>query len=589
MKKIFALLALVMVAMTASAVSGYTLTTKAEHGTIAFKVNGTAIAEGEAPIAPAGATVTVTVEPHTGWQTKGVTAKQFTDWGNAKSRGIGIETDVTLTGSGNEYTFTMPAYNVEVSATFKQLANAAWIQLQTSTFTYDGTAKEPGVTVKVGDDVTISATAYTVSYSNNVNAAAGSAEAAPRVTVTINNSEDYAGEAFTTFTIQPATLTALTLKATELLNTYGEQTVEAASVKAGELTVPADGYTLSGNKATAVGTYTATATGKGNYQGTVTADYAIVEPQPTVGVEASDATNEEKEIANVTMNMEVADNAADNVKTEQRTNEETGETETVTVIPIVLESINIPATAAVEEITVTVPAEIREGNVVYEVTEITADAFKTPAGSDKEVVKVVLPETDEVLTIADGAMKPENKLLEIETPLSLLDDYALMNSLKENFEAVKISAKVKPANRYWTFSSGVDCVLPEGVTAYKVVWDAGTPRIVPLEESDLTLKDGRRGIKANNGVLIASQKGNAYEIVASPGNQTSEDKEKVLDPEYDANSYEGNCLMPTIASWNYQAGDILILKNNEFHTIRSNASKVKPCKAVFSLKKAGVR
>ena len=146
---------------------------------------------------------------------------------------------------------------------------------------------------------------------------------------------------------------------------------------------------------------------------------------------------------------------------------------------------------------------------------------------------------------------------------------------------MKISATVTPANRYWTFSSGVDCVLPEGVTAYKVVWDAGTPRIIPLDESELTLKDGRRGIKANNGVLIAGQKGNAYEIVASPGNQTSGTKPATTD----ANSYEGNCLEPVIEARNYDAGKILILKNNDFHTIKSSASKVKPCKAVLSLEK----
>ena len=48
-----------------------------------------------------------------------------------------------------------------------------------------------------------------------------------------------------------------------------------------------------------------------------------------------------------------------------------------------------------------------------------------------------------------------------------------------------------------------------------------SPRIVPLEEEQLKLKDGRRGIKANNGVLIAGEKDNTYEIVASPGNQES--------------------------------------------------------------------
>ena len=571
-KKIFALLALVMTAMTASATAGYSLNSVSSGcGTIAFTVGGET-----ATTALEGDVVTVTVTPATGYVVKDIAGEWYA--AVAATRGIGTLKDVEFTrveGQQNQWTFKMERANVEVSATYKKLVQSSWITIGTAAITYNGQPQEPAVTVKDGE-TTLPASAYSVSYQDNVNAGTAT------VTVSVNAASDsYAGEASTTFTVQPATLTSLTLKATELLNTYGEQTVEAASVKAGELAVPADGYTLSGNNATEVGSYTATATGKGNYTGTATAQWSIVEPQPAVAVEASDASNEEKEIADVTMNMAVAEDAADNVTTEQRTNEATGETENVTVIPIVLESINIPANAAVEEITVTVPAEIREGNVVYEVTEIKADAFKTAEGNDKEVVKVVLPETDEPLTIAEGAMKPEGRLLEIETPLSLLDDYALMNSLKENFEAIKISATVTPTNRYWTFSSGVDCVLSEGVTAYKVMWDAGTPRIVPLEESDLTLKDGRRGIKANNGVLIASQKGNACEIVASPGNQTSGTKPATTD----AKSYEGNCLEPVIEAKNYDAGKILILKNNDFHTIKSSTSKVKPCKAVLSLEK----
>jgi hypothetical protein len=160
-----------------------------------------------------------------------------------------------------------------------------------------------------------------------------------------------------------------------------------------------------------------------------------------------------------------------------------------------------------------------------------------------------------------------------------------MSSLKENFESNMIKATVKAPNKYWTFSSGVDCVLPETVTAHIAIWDNGTPRIVPLDESQLTLGNGRRGIKANNGVLIASEKGNPCEIVASPGNQAS----GTQPAKSDANSYEGNCLVPTIEATNYEAGKYLILKDNEFHTIKSNGSKVKPCKAVFSLVKAGVK
>ena len=248
-----------------------------------------------------------------------------------------------------------------------------------------------------------------------------------------------------------------------------------------------------------------------------------------------------------------------------------------------LESINIPAGAETTEITVTVPNETIDGNVVYKVTEIKADAFKKKEGDNTVVTKVILPETDEPLKVADNALKPDGQLLDVEAPLSLLDDYALQSALKENFEAKKISAYVTAPNRYWTFSSGVDCVLPEGVTAYIVVMDGNEIRIVALEEDDLKLADGQRGIKANNGVLISSAKDNTYEIVANPGNQESGTKPATTD----AKSYAGNCLVPTIEATNYEAGKCMVLKDNVFHTIKANASKVKPCKAVLSLEKAG--
>ena len=355
--------------------------------------------------------------------------------------------------------------------------------------------------------------------------------------------------------------------------------------------MPADSYDLTGNKAKDAGNYTATATGKGNYTGTATAAWVIKENDPKADVDAKETTdnaeNDGKDVDDVKMEMAVAENAATEAHTETReiVNPETGQTEPVevTVIPVVLESISIPATATAQEITVTVPTEIVEGNVVYQVTEIKADAFKQAEGANQKVTKVILPETEEPLKIEEDALKPDGNLLDVVTPLSMLDDYALQESLKENFEAVKISAIVTAPNKYWTFSSGVDCILPEGVTAYIAVWENDAPRIIELEESQLLLKDGKRGIKANNGVLIASEKGNAYEIVANPGNQQSGTTPATTD----AKNYEGNCLVPTIVATNYEAGKFLILKDNTFHTIAANASKVKACKAVFSLEKAG--
>ena len=312
---------------------------------------------------------------------------------------------------------------------------------------------------------------------------------------------------------------------------------------AGELEVPAGSYTVSGNVGKNVGSYIVTVTGSGNYSGNATAKFRIKEAEPTVDVEATEAGDEEKAVEDVTMVMEVAEDAADKVTTETREiiNPETGAKEEVqvTVIPIVLESINIPAGAETKEITVTVPNETIDGNVVYKVTEIKADAFKKKEGDNTVVTKVILPETDEPLKIEEDALKPDGNLLDVEAPLALLDDYALQESLKENFEAVKISAIVTAPNKYWTFSSGVDCILPE--------------------------------------------KGGEYEIVACPGNQESGSAVATTD----ANSYKGNCLTPVIVSKNYPADKTLILKDNEFHTIKSSLSMVKPCKAVFSLEKAG--
>ena len=576
MRKIFSILALALAVTTASAKEGLELKVgTSEHGTIAFtNAEGTAI-----ETAAEGQTVTVTVTPDEGYVVNQVTGQWYA--AVAMTRGVGMLNDVTLTAAGeNKWTFVMERANVEISASYKKLIQSSWITIASAT--YDGTAKEPTVTVKDGT-TTIPASAYSVSYADNVNASANA-----KVTVTIaSTNANYAGTAEKKFTISPATLTKVTLKDSLYTYTYSDITAEVKSVMAGELEVPAGSYTVSGNVGKDVGTYTVTVTGSGNYSGNATAKFRIKEAEPTVDVEATEAGDEEKAVEDVTMVMEVAEDAADKVTTETREiiNPETGAKEEVqvTVIPIVLESINIPAGAETKEITVTVPNETIDGNVVYKVTEIKADAFKKKEGDNTVVTKVILPETDEPLKIEEDALKPDGNLLDIEAPLALLDDYALQESLKENFEAKKISATVTAPNKYWTFSSGVDCILPEGVTAYIAVWENDAPRIIELEESQLLLKDGKRGIKANNGVLIASEKGNAYEIVANPGNQQSGTTPATTD----AKNYEGNCLVPTIVATNYEAGKFLILKDNTFHTIAANASKVKACKAVFSLEKAG--
>jgi hypothetical protein len=366
MKKILSILVIALVALTASA---YNLTIgTCEHGTIAFKVNGTAVTN-----ADAGKTVTVSISPEKGYFVESVTSLAYIDWGDLKGprRSPGTLKEVTVTGGGNEWTFTMPEANVEVSA----------------------------------------------SLLNKV--------------------------------------------------TVGGVTVELSDSENGEMT--------------------------------------ITSMEPTGGVAV-------------------------------------------------------------------IPSEITIGGVTYDVTAINADAF-----SGQEVTDVYLPDTEKAIAIASGTFAGT---VNIHTPLALLDDYALMASLQDNFEALKVMASVVAPNKYWTLSSGVDIVLPEGLKAYTAYLDGSKARIVDIPENSLQLKGGRRGIKANNGVFVAcvnGKGGGSYEIVASPGNQTS----GTTPSTGDARSYAGNKLVPTIEATNYTSGSYYVLKDNKFHSIKNNTSKVKACKAVL--------
>ena len=289
----------------------------------------------------------------------------------------------------------------------------------------------------------------------------------------------------------------------------------------------------------------------------VTVVYDIQIPPP-----AEDPQDKKKEVTDVKMDMQPA-GAPEHV----------GE---ITIIPVSITGIEVPATAP-QEIAIEVAAQTQVGNNIFVVREIKADAFKTNDAGIK-VTKVILPDTEEPLTVEAGAMKPNGAPIDVQTPLALLDDYALMNTMKENYEANKVTAKATAPARFWTFSSGVDVVVPEGVTVYRAFNDNGNIRILPIDEANQS-----KIIKANNGVLLSCDEmkgGKAYEFVANPSGPKSGTKPATTD----AKSYEGNSMVPVIETKNYATGQYLILKNNEFHTISANG-KVPACKAVFDKNK----
>ena len=148
----------------------------------------------------------------------------------------------------------------------KAMANGMFAEISTPVYT--GEALVPTVVMKDGETVMKANTDYTLAFEDNLNA--GTAK------VTATGVGNYQGTATATFTIGQAALTAVTLAKTSLVYNQQEQTAQVTSVNAGNVEVPADGYEVTGNKGTNVGTYTATITGKGNFKGSVTAQFSIV-------------------------------------------------------------------------------------------------------------------------------------------------------------------------------------------------------------------------------------------------------------------------------------------------------------------------
>ena len=99
------------------------VTGTSEHGTLSFKVDGEEV-EGEPVQANPGQEVTVVVTPETGWISSSVIARPYSSWEVAAARGAAQDIEIiqpinaTKTALRNQWTFTMPANNVEVSVNY---------------------------------------------------------------------------------------------------------------------------------------------------------------------------------------------------------------------------------------------------------------------------------------------------------------------------------------------------------------------------------------------------------------------------------------------------------------------------------------
>lgn len=169
---------------------------------------------------------------------------------------------VTITGKGN--------YKGTKETTFK--INAKTLPsnpvLSVTSYTYDGKAKTPGVTVKDGTKTLVNNTDYTVRYSNNTNV--GTA------TVTVTGKGNYTGSKSTTFRINAKTLPSNPVLSATSYIYDGKAKTPGVTVKDGTKTlVNGTDYTVKYSNNVNVGTATVTVTGKGNYTGSKSTNFKI--------------------------------------------------------------------------------------------------------------------------------------------------------------------------------------------------------------------------------------------------------------------------------------------------------------------------
>ncbi|MCC8075959.1 MAG: MBG domain-containing protein [Clostridiales bacterium] len=148
------------------------------------------------------------------------------------------------------------------------------VTLSATSYTYNGSAKKPTVTVKNGSTTLTSGTDYTVSYSNNTNA--GTA------TVTVTGKGNYTGSVTKTFTINKASISGYTVTLSATSYTYdGNPKKPTVTVKNGSTTLTSDDYTVSYSNYTNAGTATVTVSGKGNYTDSAKKTFTINKAETT--------------------------------------------------------------------------------------------------------------------------------------------------------------------------------------------------------------------------------------------------------------------------------------------------------------------
>lgn len=453
--------------------------------------------------------------------------------------GVNVGTyKVTVIGKNNY----MGSVEKSFSISSLDISEAKVILYELANYVYDGTAKNPGVREVGIGTIVVPTSSYTSEISDNVNAG--------KVTVTVTGSGNFSGSASTSFNILQKPLSEEMVSLDKTSFPYNEKKQKpVVTVSDGNIMTEAD-YTITNEGGTEEGTYDVIVTGKNNYTGTITKKYDIIRSDMPVDVKPGDENPS-------------ADDA------------------TISVTPVSKGSneVKVSDIKTTESESVTIPETCTINGQTYTITGIADGAFANASN----LKDLYLPETEEPLTIGKDAIPAAAN---VHVPLSLLAQYALMPAMAENFRNGKVMTTVKAKNRYWTFSSGVDVYVPEGLDVYIArEHNDYSVSIIQLTDNELAV-GGQRVIKANNGVLINSSGNDTpYTFVACPKRMTSGTAITT-----DDNKDYGlrNCLIPVIVATHFESGNYYFMKNNEFYRITDESEdiKVPAGKAVLYLKSA---
>ena len=149
---------------------------------------------------------------------------------------------------------------------------ASGVSIESRSYTYDGTAKTPAVTVKFNGNNLVEGKDYTVSYTDNLNVGSSSSYAV------VEGKGNYRGTVKKSFSIVAADISKAQMTLSETSYTYdGNAKTPTATIVLGTRTlISGTDYTLSyKNNNVVTDSAVVTATGKGNYTGKLEAVFEI--------------------------------------------------------------------------------------------------------------------------------------------------------------------------------------------------------------------------------------------------------------------------------------------------------------------------